>query len=52
MLKTTANPGGLPMDIFDAIHQGAITNRSQCYQDLPGGPFFGANRPVPRFRRA
>jgi len=40
------------MDIFDAIRQGAITNRSQFYLYLPSGPFFGASRPVPRFRRA
>ena len=45
MLKTPANPGGLPMEKFDAIRLGSITDRSQFYQDLASGPFFGANRP-------
>ena len=45
MLKTAANPGGLPMDAFDAIRFGSIADRSQFYKDLAGGPFFGANRP-------
>jgi len=45
MLKTAANPGGLPMEVFDGIRQGSIADRSQLYKDLAGGPFFGANRP-------
>ena len=45
MLKTTANPGGLPMEKFDEIRQGALADRSQLYQDIASGPFFGANRP-------
>jgi len=45
MLQTEANPGGLPMEKFDAIRQGAIADRSQLYKDIAGGPFFGANRP-------
>src|SRR5450759_2571575 len=45
MLKTPANPGGLPMENFAAIRLGSITDRSQFYQDLASGPFFGANRP-------
>jgi non-heme chloroperoxidase len=45
MLKTAANPGGLPMEVFDGIRQGAIADRSQLYKDLAAGPFFGANRP-------
>jgi len=45
MLKTEANPGGLPMDVFDGIRHSSITDRSQFYQDLASGPFFGANRP-------
>ncbi len=44
MLKTEANPGGLPIEAFDAIRQGVSTDRSQFYRDL-SGPFFGANRP-------
>lgn len=45
MLKTAANPGGLPMEKFDEIRQSAIADRSQLYKDIAGGPFFGANRP-------
>jgi non-heme chloroperoxidase len=45
MLKTSANPAGLPMEKFDAIRKGAIADRSQLYRDLASGPFFGANRP-------
>ncbi len=44
MLKTAANPGGLPMDIFDGIRQSSLQDRSQLYQDIASGPFFGANR--------
>jgi non-heme chloroperoxidase len=44
MLKTAANPGGLPIDAFDAIRSGVATERSQYYKDL-SAPFFGANRP-------
>jgi non-heme chloroperoxidase len=45
MLKTAANPGGLPMEVFDKIRAGSIADRSQLYKDLASGPFFGANRP-------
>ena len=45
MLKTEANPHGLPMEKFDAIRQASLTDRSQFYRDLASGPFFGANRP-------
>ena len=45
MLKTTANPGGLPIEKFDAIRQAATADRSQLYKDIASGPFFGANRP-------
>ncbi|MGJ7900952.1 alpha/beta fold hydrolase [Lysobacter sp. 1R34A] len=45
MLKTEANPGGLPKDVFDGLREGSIADRSQLYQDLAGGPFFGFNRP-------
>ncbi|MDD5371372.1 MAG: Fe-Mn family superoxide dismutase [Anaerolineaceae bacterium] len=41
----TANAGGLSMEKFDTIRQGATADRSQFYKDLAGGPFFGANRP-------
>jgi non-heme chloroperoxidase len=45
MLKTAANPSGLPMEVFDNIRRGSTVDRSQFYKDLAGGPFFGANRP-------
>jgi len=45
MLKTPANPGGLPIEVFDGIRAGSIANRSQLYKDLASGPFFGFNRP-------
>ena len=43
MLRTEANPGGLPKSVFDAIRAGVAGDRSQYYQDL-SGPFYGANR--------
>lgn len=48
MLKTAANPGGLPMDVFDGIRAGSLADRSQLYKDLAAGPFFGFNRPGAR----
>lgn len=44
MLKTAANPGGIPMEKFDEIRHGTIADRSQFYKDIASGPFFGANR--------
>ncbi len=44
MLKTEANPGGMPIEAFDAIRQGVLADRSQFYKDL-SAPFYGANRP-------
>jgi non-heme chloroperoxidase len=44
MLKTAANPGGLPIDVFDQIRASVLNDRSQFFQDL-SGPFYGANRP-------
>jgi len=43
MLKTKANPGGLPIDVFDKIRAGVAADRSQFFKDLTT-PFFGANR--------
>ncbi|MFJ9567520.1 alpha/beta fold hydrolase [Streptomyces fuscichromogenes] len=43
MLKTQANPEGLPVEVFDEIRQGVLTDRSQYYKDL-SAPFYGANR--------
>jgi non-heme chloroperoxidase len=45
MLKTSANPDGVPIDVFDGLRAASIADRSQLYKDLAGGPFFGANRP-------
>jgi non-heme chloroperoxidase len=45
MLKTPANPGGVPVDVFDGIRAGVAGDRAQFYRDLGDGPFYGANRP-------
>ena len=45
MLKTEANPGGLPIEVFDGLRAASIADRSQFYKDVAGGPFFGFNRP-------
>jgi non-heme chloroperoxidase len=44
MLKTAANPEGLPIEVFDGIRAGLARDRSQFYQDL-AIQFYGANRP-------
>jgi non-heme chloroperoxidase len=44
MVKTPANPAGLPMEAFDQIRQGVLNDRSQFFKDL-SAPFYGANRP-------
>jgi len=44
MLKTAANPGGLPLEAFDKIRAGVLADRSQFFKGL-STPFFGANRP-------
>lgn len=44
MLKTTANPGGLPLEAFDKIRAGVHADRSQFFKDL-SSLFYGANRP-------
>ncbi len=45
MLKTSSNPGGLPMEVFDGIRKGVAENRAQLFVDFPTGPFYGFNRP-------
>jgi non-heme chloroperoxidase len=47
MLKTSANPGGLPMEAFDQIRAGVLADRSQFFKDLPTA-FYGGDRPVSR----
>src|SRR5258705_2359943 len=44
MLKTPANPGGLPIDVFNQIRAGVVADRSQFFKDL-SMPFYGYNRP-------
>ena len=44
MLRTAANPGGLPIDVFDGIRGSVLADRSQFFKDL-SAPFYGANRP-------
>jgi len=44
MLKTAANPGGLPIDVFDQLRASVVADRSQFWKDL-SLPFFGYNRP-------
>jgi non-heme chloroperoxidase len=44
MLKTTANPVGLPIEVFDQLRAGVVADRSQFWKDL-SLPFYGYNRP-------
>jgi non-heme chloroperoxidase len=45
MVKTPANPGGLPIEVFDGFRTAYLTNRAQFFRDLASGPFYGFNRP-------
>jgi non-heme chloroperoxidase len=45
MVKSAANPGGLPIEVFDDLRRQLAANRSQFYVDLPSGPFYSFNRP-------
>ncbi|WP_420137882.1 alpha/beta fold hydrolase [Sphingomonas sp.] len=45
MLKSDANPGGLPIEVFDDFRQQTAFNRAQFYLDVASGPFYGFNRP-------
>ncbi|MCK0174566.1 alpha/beta fold hydrolase [Mycolicibacterium sp. F2034L] len=44
MVKTDANPEGLPKDVFDDLQAQLAANRSEFYRALPSGPFYGFNR--------
>ncbi len=44
MLKTEDNPGGTPIEAFDAYRAGVAANRAQIYLDIASGPFYGFNR--------
>ena len=45
MVKTDANPNGLPKKVFDDFQAALAANRSQFYFDVASGPFYGYNRP-------
>lgn len=45
MLKTPANPGGLPIEVFDGLRSTLAANRAAFYRDFAAGPFYGFNRP-------
>lgn len=45
MLKTDANPGGLPIDVFDGFRAALAADRSSFYRAVASGPFYGFNRP-------
>jgi non-heme chloroperoxidase len=45
MVKTDANPGGLPIEVFDGFRAALAANRAQFYVEIPTGPFYGFNRP-------
>ncbi|MGF7182866.1 alpha/beta fold hydrolase [Tunturiibacter psychrotolerans] len=45
MVKTAANPEGLPKSVFDDLQAQLAANRSEFYRALPTGPFYGFNRP-------
>jgi non-heme chloroperoxidase len=44
MVKSDANPGGLPVAVFDGLRQALAANRAQFYIDVAAGPFYGFNR--------
>lgn len=45
VVKTDANPGGLPIDVFNGLRGELAANRAQFYLDFASGPFYGFNRP-------
>jgi non-heme chloroperoxidase len=45
MVKTLANPGGIPIEVFDGLRKSLAENRAQFYLDFASGPFYGFNRP-------
>ena len=52
MVKTPANPGGLPIEVFDGLRQQLAANRAQFYRDFASGPFYGYNRPGAKVSQA
>jgi non-heme chloroperoxidase len=45
MVKTPANPGGLPIEVFDGFRKQLAANRAQFYLEIASGPFYSFNRP-------
>jgi non-heme chloroperoxidase len=45
MLKTDANPGGLPLEVFDGFRAALAANRAEFFNAVAAGPFYGFNRP-------
>ena len=52
MVKTPANPGGLPIEVFDDFRQQLAANRARFYLDIASGPFYGYNRPGAKVSQA
>jgi len=44
MVRSDANPDGIPMEVFDGFRAALAENRAQFYMDVPSGPFYGFNR--------
>src|SRR5438445_6179055 len=45
MVKSPANPGGTPVEVFDDFRKQFAANRAEFYRAVAGGPFYGYNRP-------
>jgi non-heme chloroperoxidase len=45
MVKTSKNPGGLPLEVFDGFRAQLAANRAAFYREVASGPFYGFNRP-------
>src|SRR5712664_1319390 len=52
MVKTPANPGGLPIEVFDGLREQLAASRAQFYLDFASGPFYGYNRPGAKLSQA
>jgi non-heme chloroperoxidase len=52
MVKTSSNPGGLPIEVFDGLRKQLAANRAQFYLEFASGPFYSFNRPARRSRTA
>jgi len=52
MLRTPANPDGVPREVFDGLRAASLENRSALYRELARGPFFGFNRPGAKLDQA